>query len=391
MTLRDGGRETAAMDHELICTWLGLPSKCWPPDHYTLLGLAPGETDAARIEHHVHERLARLRCYQISHPGPATEAMNRLAQAFVCLTDPEARKAYNAQFFPNVPSPPAPPPTQPQPAVEVAPAVATLAPPASDPPVRVVTPGSDTGIVRPVQTQVDWRNATPPPVRSAVIPVQVVTPTAVNGTPAAAAPSANGAAPVAQPPAAAPAPPPVSRPVDPVFETARSPEARRGLRTRRHLYERVLLTRRLLRTWERLGRYANKPKRKISRAVEENDLTRLLERADELLERFPPLLGEPGQPGYRVLILAHEDAPVAMFKQLDTEQREALARDWLAGRALLQAHREFLRQEVKRLRRRGLVERLLYPVHAVVNDHPGWVALGLLGVTAAALAVVLVR
>ena len=67
------------MDHELICTWLGLPGKTWPPDHYTLLGLPPGETDCARIEQRVHELLARLRCYQISHPGPATEAMNRLA------------------------------------------------------------------------------------------------------------------------------------------------------------------------------------------------------------------------------------------------------------------------------------------------------------------------
>jgi hypothetical protein len=176
-----------------------------------------------------------------------------------------------------------------------------------------------------------------------------------------------------------------------VFETARSPEARRGLRTRRHLYERVLLTRRLVRIWERLGKYAGKPKRKLARTVEENDLTRLLERADELLEQFPPLIGQPGQPGYRVLALAHDDAPVAMFKRLDPEEREALARDWLAGQTLLQAHRQFLRQQVKGLRRRGLVARLLYTVEAAVNDHPGWVAFGLLTVTAAALAVALIR
>jgi hypothetical protein len=331
--------------------------------------------------------------------------MNRLAQAFLCLTDPKTRQAYNAQFFPNLPPPPAPPATQAQPEPpKAAPGVATLAPPASVPPVRsAVTPGVDTGVVQPVQTQLDWRNATPPPVRGAVLPVQVAAPPPGNGTPppaeaagpAQATPPPGGAAPAEAPPAApaAPAPPavPVSRPADPVFETARSPEARRGLRTRRHFYERVLLTRRLLRAWDRLGKYAGKPKRKLARPAEENELTRLLERADELLEHFPPLLGQPGQPGYRVLVLAHDDTPVAMFKRLDAEQREALARDWHAGQALLLAHRQFLRQQVKKLRRRGLAARLLYTVQAAVNDHPGWVAVGLLAVTAAALAVVLVR
>src|SRR5271157_3425368 len=84
------------MKHEAICAWLGLVPQNWPPDHYTLLGLEPGEPDVARIEQRVHERLARLRCYQLSHPEQATEAMNRLAQAFVCLTDPSAKKAYDA-------------------------------------------------------------------------------------------------------------------------------------------------------------------------------------------------------------------------------------------------------------------------------------------------------
>src|SRR6266852_979511 len=83
------------MNHDKIYSWLGLPSGHWPPDHYSLLGLKPGEGDIARIEHHVQERLAKLRCYQLSHPDQATEAMNRLAQAFMCLTDPEAKKCYD--------------------------------------------------------------------------------------------------------------------------------------------------------------------------------------------------------------------------------------------------------------------------------------------------------
>src|SRR3954453_2040345 len=80
----------------LICSWLGLPAGNWPPDHYTLLGLPRGETDLGRIEQQVHDRLARLRCFQCSHPATATEAMNRLAPAFLCLSDASGRKAYNA-------------------------------------------------------------------------------------------------------------------------------------------------------------------------------------------------------------------------------------------------------------------------------------------------------
>jgi len=88
------------MTHELICTWLGLPpEEGWPPDHYRLLGLPPGEGNAELIEQRVHQRLDTVRCYQMMHPEQATEAMNRLAQAFVCLTEPAAKKVYDAALF----------------------------------------------------------------------------------------------------------------------------------------------------------------------------------------------------------------------------------------------------------------------------------------------------
>ena len=78
------------MNHELICSWLGLSPGEWPPDHYRLLGLPPGEANAELIEQRVHQRLDSVRRYQMMHPEQATEAMNRLAQAFVCLMDPAA-------------------------------------------------------------------------------------------------------------------------------------------------------------------------------------------------------------------------------------------------------------------------------------------------------------
>ena len=35
--------------------------------------------------------MERLRRYQLAHPDAVTDAMNRLAQALVCLTDPAAK------------------------------------------------------------------------------------------------------------------------------------------------------------------------------------------------------------------------------------------------------------------------------------------------------------
>src|SRR3954447_6324154 len=82
------------MSHELISSWLGLSGESWPPDHYTLLGLRPGEGDTALIEQRVHQRIDSVRCYQMRYPEQATEAMRLLARAFDCLTDPAGKKAY---------------------------------------------------------------------------------------------------------------------------------------------------------------------------------------------------------------------------------------------------------------------------------------------------------
>ena len=34
--------------HEQICQVLGLDARCWPPDHYTLLGLKRGESEQVK-------------------------------------------------------------------------------------------------------------------------------------------------------------------------------------------------------------------------------------------------------------------------------------------------------------------------------------------------------
>lgn len=375
---------TATMSHKtvdtsVICSWLGIPPEQWPPDHYALLGLPPGESNASRIEEHVHQRLERIRHYQLTHAETATEAMNRLAQAFVCLTDPQAKRAYDRNLLGELPAD-EPPPEKP-PAVKAPPAVP---PPEETGPVAAWL--NDSPIVRP---------ATPPSALQRT--VLDLTPTqAVARVPAAEGPPADaevgdpelldlveeGAPPPAAPPAAPP------EPVDPAFEAARTRPARLGLGTKRALYYRVARTRSLLRAWEMVGKYLNHPTRKLSRPAEAREFIDWLADIRRLLEGFPPLLGEAGQPGYLVVTLTRQPVIVPTFQTLLPSQRESLARDWVAGHKLLAAHKDFLRQELRILRRKTVLGRGLRAGRAFLNEHPG----GLLILLALlALAIALLR
>src|SRR5262249_13051978 len=93
---------------------------------------------------------------------------------------------------------------------------------------------------------------------------------------------------------------------------------------------------------------------------------------------FPPVLGHPGRPGYRVVAMAHLGMTAQMLQTLDESQREALDRDWQAGHRLLLSHRQFLRWQFKALRTRSKFGRGLRAVRAKINDHPGWVIVGLI-------------
>jgi hypothetical protein len=362
------------MDAGLICQWLELPAVAWPPDHYTLLGLRPAEADAARVEQRAQERLLRLRCYQISHPEQATEAMNRLAQAVVCLTDPTARRQYDASLglLANGNGAEQTPAAavERQAAAVSAPTmpakVGNGAPTPAPVPQGVPSAAMDETAVRPPQTRVDWATA-PPPVREVATPAPPPAPAAATTSPtdqvtALAGPTA---------PAALP-----SEPADPFLEAARSsPVARRGLGTRRGLYRRLLVTRTLLRLWDQAGKYVDRPKRRLVRPAEGAELARRLARLDQLLHKFPALLGQAGLPGYRVVMLARDDNVGSQFQSLSLAEREALALDWQAGRAVLRAHRHFVGRVVRRLRRQSWLQRGLRSVRAWLEDHPGWVVM----------------
>ena len=342
------------MSHTLICNWLGLPADSWPPDHYRLLGLEPGEGDVALIEQRVDQRLDAVRRYQLMHPEQATEVMNRLAQACMCLTEPAAKRFYDEQLLgprPRAVPPPLPPP-----------------PPVVPPPLPHVVP--------PPLTQ--------QPVEA--LPGEPRDPFAWLGTPVANGPG--GALPEPAPPAPKPAPPPpVEVPkTDPAREAAQSPMTRHGLATRRGLYQRVLQTRHLQRLWHRMGKYLDDPERRFSNN-DARELYKLVEEVESVADEFP-LIGDPGQPGHYILNLGQFDRSRTL-RGLTHGQRELLRTDWKSGLTFLESHRDFLRAEIALFRRRGRFSRLRHVLNAVFRDHP-MVAYLVLG-GAFAIAVALAR
>ncbi|MBI3411608.1 MAG: hypothetical protein HY040_25040 [Planctomycetes bacterium] len=369
------------MNSKILCGWLGLPDKQWPPDHYALLGLKQGESDLANIEKTVQERMSKLRCYQLSHPEEATEGMNRVAQAFITLMEAAAKAARRAA-----------------PAV-----IATARLPQKRPgdSVRLRPPSKEDTLVGN-KTEVDWKN-TPPPVRAKEksgsnwaapqtarsIPMGI--PVASAGVPSAGVAEAPPEAPPASTAVSAPAVqvspataslaalPALGDSINITIELAQqSPEARRGLGTLPALIERIYLTRHLLTDWKAIGRYMSQPRKRPMRTAEEVDLTRRMRAILQSIDEFPPVIGHPGKPGYRVVAMAHLGMTAQMLQMLDDNQRDDLARDWQAGHRLLVCHRQFLRWQFKTLRTRGRFSRTMRGVRAKINDHPGWVIASLL-------------
>jgi hypothetical protein len=326
----------------MICRWLELATEQWPPDYYSLLGLRRGDANLARIEANVQDRLKRVRCYQIANPELATEAMNRLAEAYVCLTDPKARQAYDAELGLPAPS------TQRE----------TKRPPRSEVAHDTVTNSIPTVV------------ALGEPKAEATVPPN---PADAANQPAVSPPSREP-----EPPSQLASPPAPQAPVPPRPRIRASRLERRGLGTRTSLYQRVLFTRDLLDTWRRLGKYLKHPGRKLTRTGEERDLLRGLQRVDHLLTDFPAFVGRPGKGGYRIAILARDENPIRAFGRMDVLEREALALDWVTGMNLLRSHQNYLRQEIKQRRKQPWVCKVFRPTLAYLESHERWILVALL-------------
>src|SRR5262249_4775257 len=135
------------------------------------------------------------------------------------------------------------------------------------------------------------------------------------------------------------------------------------------LYGRIVLTRTLIRTWTRVGKYLASPKRRLNRPSEATDLIHLLDEIQDLLRGFPPLMGEAGQPGYLVVTLS-QLVILPTFQTMYLKARRALSDDWKRGLKLLTAHRDFLRQEIRLMRRRAFTARMVRMFQSLPTDWP---------------------
>lgn len=348
------------MSHDLICSWLKLPGKDWPPDHYALLGLKRGETDAARIERHVQMRMEWVRPYQLAHPDQVTEAMTLLAKAFDCLSNQEARKAYDAELLGQ----PGPKRTS----------QVVLSAPAS--PVSPSLPKAQAGAgetkPRPAPMPNSPMQTIPPRPDKLTMPM----PLPLKPEPAAAPEQA----PAKTTPAVVPPSVEAIAHEEAIIQAqraARSAPARRGLGTKRALYQRISRTRQLIRAWVQAGKFLGDKNYRLKDKTDAIDLVRQLTIIRQHLQDFPPLLGQAGQPGYLVIALARQPEIVKTYQSLDPTLRKSYVRDWEAGLDFLGAYRQFLREEMSKLRRQSRVGRLFRLTRTLIVDHPGvWLLLG---------------
>jgi hypothetical protein len=347
------------MEYARICRWLGLPDGEWPPNHYALLGIPFIEFTNPQLETQVQKRMRQVRGYQLSHPELATEAMNRIAVAFACLSDPEARQRYNAEH--NIILAPAP---------QAEPAGEKSAPGSKS---RSATDTDATGL----PTVLIWANSAVPPVRptdsaASQVPASDAAPETPGELPAPAA-SPSQADQVADSSGETPGQTESGEVKDPILTAAeKSWRIFKGMWSRAILQKRLGVTRALLRSWSQLGRFvaaSNQPPPPAQR----KPFRGLLERVDRLREDLPALLGEPGQPGYRVAILAQDEDPVQAFEAMGPDERLLLAHDWKIGTALLRSHIRFLETELSEVHREGFLGVWLRPVRTFVHVRAAWV------------------
>lgn len=321
------------MDHSLLRSWLGLSPSDWPPDHYTLLGLAPGAGDPATVERTVLDRMAQLRPHQLLHPELVTEGMNRLAQALVCLTDPVARATYDAEL--GLPSP--------VPSSEGTNGAVprSLRLPLPQPPYEVI-PGFPISIdedeAPPDATQVievPFKRGLEPP--EALVPAYEV----VEDD------SSRSKAPVYE---IVPEPfieAELIAPVEPPWQPT----------TRRELYNRLTRLRRLLVAWQKLKPMFGDPQEPLDRPIKVLLLLEVVGELQAMLDSQPKLIGEPWRPGGLVAALIRQSLFLQNLRSLLPDQRRAVMLDWTGGETALS--REYAR--LRELSRSGRQFRSRFP------------------------------
>jgi hypothetical protein len=200
------------------------------------------------------------------------------------------------------------------------------------------------------QTKLDWRMTTPP-VRAATVAAA-----AAEGVPAPLTQTVRTLAPG----------PEVNECAELIALARTSAEACAGLGTLNAVIVRVDQTRALLHAWQRLGPYLHKKRISPSESAE---LGRVLTTISEVTDEYPPFVGHPGKPGYRIVALARLAMTFEMFRSMQSSQRQELRRDWEAGQTLLLEHRRYLRRQFKAMRSHSKIALVLRAIRSALNDH----------------------
>lgn len=336
------------MAHYLLSKWLELPPNPWPPSHYALLGLEPGTGTADEIEQRVLERMEGLRHYQLMQPDAVTEGMNLLAQAMISLTDPDARRQYDAELGveSKAESRTEPADEKAEDEAEEEEAEELHRPlPTSEPlplPVEDAGPLSEPIEILELDDEREEAVREDEDDESLEIPRTIY-----------------------------------EREKPEVSETPRS--------KRRRIYREIVQLRRVMEAWARLEPFLDKPAKTFSRRTDTVAFMNCLADLRPLLGNVDVMIGSPNEPGHLIFTLAKQQLVVEMFRSFLPSQHDALTRDFRAAYAIMRDHYRTLRMKVRRLTAKSFGRRVIHPIYRHLGARPEWLflALGLIALVVA--------
>jgi hypothetical protein len=341
------------MNPEKLRGWLNLPDGPWPPDYYALAGLAPGDGTAGELEARLLERLELLRRYQLPHPDEATEGMNLLARALDTLTDPEARRAYDAKIG-----------VKPRTRVE---------PPSlpGDDVLNTLFPGIPLLPAAAEGSAPDTILADEPRGDEGILPDEILLPDVDDD------PDLDDDPEFIDDGGSRDLPEAVLLPVVPPLPAMAkladdAPPRLVPLSPTREVYAELARVRKVLRVWERARPYLADTERTFTRRTDSVALMGCLAELRPLLPTVTDLIGQPNKPGGIVAALARQRLGFDTFRSLLPSQREALAKDFRAAHYRLSGYYDDLRDEVRRRTEKGFGRRVWAPTVRHLINYPEW-------------------
>ena len=314
------------MNTDLLCEWLSIPKGGWPPENRILLGLPAGPLTVFEIETRALAQMERLRPHQIVQAELVTEGMNRLAQALIALMEEVSRAAGKP----------------------------------------LVKDQSIDDLILDADRLQGPKNA--PVILEAEVVSTVPTASKILAEqPRKSRPKKQLPKTKLLKPATQSATPPVEIPdVDPLPS---------GLvlipSERRKAYAELVALRRLLKNWTRLQPFFAAPSETISTPAAVFGFVDSVRdcRRSIVVDGDRAWFDSHGQ---LVLALVKHPLALAIFRSLLRDQRQALAMDWAAAAANLNARYQGVRRELQLTKRKNHLNRAFGPIINGLNANPEW-------------------